>query len=276
VSRYGGTDLLATPRHGSHRAGRKLFRFVIVPVLVLLTAGTAVGAVVATGKLQAVMWASGPDAVGVSLPSEEPTVTIPPAAQTPTDPPSTTGTATPTTPSASPSASASSAPRSTSSSARTSSRKSAAPAAPAAPSTGDAIVQAVLDQLNQARAEQGVSALSLSTGLSRAASKHSQLMAGGCGMSHQCPGEAGLGTRISAEGVSWHSVGENVGYGGPVSSSQSSIISMAKRLTSSMLAETPPNDGHRRNILNSGFHRVGISVYRDSSGTVWMTQDFAG
>jgi uncharacterized protein YkwD len=34
-------------------------------------------------------------------------------------------------------------------------------------------------------------------------------------------------------------------------------------------------DGHRRNILSSAFHHIGIAVYRDNSGIVWMTQDFS-
>jgi uncharacterized protein YkwD len=42
-----------------------------------------------------------------------------------------------------------------------------------------------------------------------------------------------------------------------------------------MLAEQPPNDGHRLNILSSSFSHVGITVSRDSQGTVWMTQDFS-
>jgi uncharacterized protein YkwD len=42
-----------------------------------------------------------------------------------------------------------------------------------------------------------------------------------------------------------------------------------------MLAEQPPNDGHRQNILSRSFRFVGITVTRDSSGTVWMTQDFS-
>jgi uncharacterized protein YkwD len=50
---------------------------------------------------------------------------------------------------------------------------------------------------------------------------------------------------------------------------------MAVGLTQSMLDETPPNDGHRQNILSSSFHHIGIAVYRDGSGTVWMTQDFS-
>jgi cytochrome P450 len=50
---------------------------------------------------------------------------------------------------------------------------------------------------------------------------------------------------------------------------------MAAGLTQSMLSEQPPDDGHRRNILSSTFTHIGIAVYRDSSGTVWLTQDFS-
>jgi uncharacterized protein YkwD len=42
-----------------------------------------------------------------------------------------------------------------------------------------------------------------------------------------------------------------------------------------MLNEKPPDDGHRLNILSSAFGFIGIAVFRDGSGTVWMTQDFA-
>jgi uncharacterized protein YkwD len=42
-----------------------------------------------------------------------------------------------------------------------------------------------------------------------------------------------------------------------------------------MLDEKPPDDGHRLNILSSAFTHIGIAVYRDSSGTVWLTQDFS-
>jgi uncharacterized protein YkwD len=50
---------------------------------------------------------------------------------------------------------------------------------------------------------------------------------------------------------------------------------MAVGLTQSMLNEQPPDDGHRMNILSSTFTHIGITVYRASSGTVWLTQDFS-
>ena len=52
------------------------------------------------------------------------------------------------------------------------------------------------------------------------------------------------------------------------------MIRAANGLTDSMLAERPPNDGHRKNLLNTGFKRIGLSIVRDSKGVTWMTQDF--
>ena len=100
-------------------------------------------------------------------------------------------------------------------------------------------------------------------------------MAAGCGLSHQCPGEPPLGTRENDAGVTWTSAGENIGEGGPVPGDPTAIAQMALGLTQDMLNEQPPDDGHRLNILSSSFQIIGIAVYRDSSGTVWMTQDFA-
>jgi hypothetical protein len=62
---------------------------------------------------------------------------------------------------------------------------------------------------------------------------------------------------------------------GPVAETTAAIAQMALGLTQDMLNEKPPDDGHRLNILSSSFQIIGIAVFRDSSGTVWMTQDFA-
>jgi uncharacterized protein YkwD len=133
----------------------------------------------------------------------------------------------------------------------------------------------VLAVINQARAQAGLPAYTLTRGLDRSAAAHNARMAGGCGLSHQCPGEASLGARETAAGVHWTSAGENIGEGGPVADSSTAIAQMAATLTRDMINEKPPDDGHRLNILSATFHHVGIAVYRDSSGTVWMTQDFS-
>ncbi len=145
-----------------------------------------------------------------------------------------------------------------------------------APAPGlSAAAQQVLALINQARSQSGLAAYTVSSGLDISAARHTSVMAAGCGLSHQCPGEPGLGARETAAGVHWTAAGENIGEGGPVPDSAAAIAQMAVGLTQSMLDEKPPDDGHRLNILSSAFTHTGISVYRDSSGTVWMTQDFS-
>ncbi|WP_327064888.1 CAP domain-containing protein [Kitasatospora sp. NBC_01302] len=139
----------------------------------------------------------------------------------------------------------------------------------------NAAANQVLAVINQARAAQGVAPLQMLAGLQTSANAHNHTMAGGCGLEHQCPGEPAFGDRENAAGVQWGTAGENIGDGGPVADTTAAIADMAVGLTNSMLAEQPPNDGHRRNILNPAFKHIGIELLRDSSGTVWMTQDFS-
>ena len=133
----------------------------------------------------------------------------------------------------------------------------------------------VLALINQARSAAGLPPLTITAGLESSASAHNLTMAGGCGLSHQCPAEPELGTRETAVGVVWSACGENIGEGGPVADTDAAIAQMAVGLTQDMLNEKPPDDGHRRNILSSSFTHIGIAIYLDSSGTVWLTQDFS-
>jgi uncharacterized protein YkwD len=133
----------------------------------------------------------------------------------------------------------------------------------------------VLALINQARAAAGLAPLTVTAGLDTSASAHNLTMASGCGLSHQCPGEPALGARETAAGVHWTAAGENIGEGGPVLDTTAAIAQMAMTLTQDMLNEKPPDDGHRLNILSTAFTHIGIAVFRDSSGTVWLTQDFS-
>jgi uncharacterized protein YkwD len=178
-------------------------------------------------------------------------------------------------------------PRSTGSATGTAGKQSGAgAAAPVSSSSADAVSSSPADQggppaaqvlalINQARATAGLPALTITAGLESSSAAHNQLMVSGCGLSHQCPGEASLGTRETAAGVIWTAAGENIGEGGPVADTDAAIAKMATGLTQSMLEEQPPNDGHRMNILSSTFTHIGIAVARSSSGTVWLTQDFS-
>jgi uncharacterized protein YkwD len=133
----------------------------------------------------------------------------------------------------------------------------------------------VLSLINKARAQAGLPAYVVSSGLEVSSKRHTMLMADGCGLSHECMGEAPLGARETAAGANWTSAGENIGKGGPEADTRTAIAAMAVSLTQDMINEKPPDDGHRLNILSSSFRHIGIYVFRDSNGTVWMTQDFS-
>jgi uncharacterized protein YkwD len=136
-------------------------------------------------------------------------------------------------------------------------------------------VEQVLRQINNARAQAGLPAYIITAALTSSAESHNLAMADGCGLSHQCPGEPPLGDRETDAGVLWSIAGENVGEGGRVSDTPDAIAQMAMDLTRAMLDERPPDDGHRKNILSSAFHHIGIAIFRDRHGTVWLTQDFS-
>lgn len=147
----------------------------------------------------------------------------------------------------------------------------ATPSAGAGPPAADQVLAAI----NHARAKAGLPPYTMTSALGQSAAAHTGAMAAGCGLSHQCPGEPPLGARETAAGAVWTAAGENIGEGGPEPASPAAIAQLAVTLTQDMLNEQPPNDGHRLNILSKTFHHIGISVIRDSHGTVWMTQDFA-
>ena len=141
------------------------------------------------------------------------------------------------------------------------------------PPPSSSVIDQVLAHINAARTANGLKPLTLSANLSNASVAHNNLMINGCGLSHQCPGEAGLGDRFTAAGVPWNAAGENIGFGSS-GSSDAEIIAAANGLCDSMLAEKAPNDGHRKNLLNPGFSKIGLAVARDSKGITWLTQDF--
>ncbi|MCQ4042027.1 sigma-70 family RNA polymerase sigma factor [Streptantibioticus rubrisoli] len=188
-------------------------------------------------------------------------------------PPHTSAPPTPHPPTASPSRTPTAAPRPAQPSPT---HPAAAPVStpPTPPPAEPGAVQQVLALINQARAAHGLAPYTITTGLTHSATGHNTAMDNGCGLSHQCPGEAQLGDRETAAGVHWGAAGENIGQASAGPDAQQ-VATAAVSLTQSMLNEQPPNDGHRQNILSSTFTHIGIAVYRDPNGTVWLTQDFS-
>ena len=131
------------------------------------------------------------------------------------------------------------------------------------------IAQSVFQAINTDRAAAGLAALVWSDSLVDGAFAHSLLMSADDQLSHQLPQEPAIGARISRDGVQWTWCGENIGETSNASSGG------ALELHRMMMAEQPPNDGHRQNILSTHFTLLGIAVVIDAGHQLWLTEDFA-
>lgn len=131
------------------------------------------------------------------------------------------------------------------------------------------VAHAVLHVLNAERRRHHLRPLQMNAALCRSARWHDIAMARVDRMSHQLPGERPFTRRIARAGYRWRTAGENVGWNGLVSRRG------AIQLELLMYREKPPNDGHRRNILNRHFRNVGIDIYLDAvHHKLWLTTDF--
>ena len=132
------------------------------------------------------------------------------------------------------------------------------------------LAQYVLGLINHDRVAMGLPPYTWSAALARGARLHNMRMVAYGQLSHQCPGEPDLGVRITNDGLAWRAAGENIGW--------SNYPDPQQGVTSNhqaMMAEQPPNDGHRRNILSTSYTLVGIDVLIDSQHKIWLTEDFA-
>ena len=60
-------------------------------------------------------------------------------------------------------------------------------------------------------------------------------------------------------GYNWYRLGENVGYGYSIEQVHNAFMN---------------SSGHRANILDGGFNRIGVGVTRDGGGRLWVVQEF--
>ena len=73
------------------------------------------------------------------------------------------------------------------------------------------LAQYVFSLINHDRVAIGLAAYSWNAALARGARLHNMRMVGFGQLSHQCPGEPDLGTRVTNDGLVWREVGENIG-----------------------------------------------------------------
>lgn len=130
--------------------------------------------------------------------------------------------------------------------------------------TLDAVTR-VVQRTNMYRAQFGCPALKLNAQLTQSAQGHSVDMA-----QHNLPGHLGSdgstpAARIIAAGYHYANWAENVAWGQPT----------PETAVDAWFNEKPPNDGHRRNILNCTLLEIGVGFAQTTQyAHFYWTQDF--
>ncbi len=117
----------------------------------------------------------------------------------------------------------------------------------------------VLKLVNAERAKGGLSALTMSQNLVAPANKRAQEIVQK--FSHTRPNGTQWSTVLEEYNVSVTAAGENLAYG--------------YNTPEAVVEGWMNSPGHRANIMNANFHKIGIGVYKDSKGTVYCTQLFS-
>lgn len=115
----------------------------------------------------------------------------------------------------------------------------------------------VLKLVNAERAKAGLSELTTNSSITAAANKRAQETTQS--FSHTRPNGSGFSTVLTEYGVSFRAAGENIAYG--------------QKTPQEVVTAWMNSAGHRANILNSNFGKIGIGVYQ-SNGVIYWAQEF--
>lgn len=121
--------------------------------------------------------------------------------------------------------------------------------------------QQAVSLMNADRRSQGLPALKVDSKLTILGEKYAQDMVNRHYFSHTNPEGQSPFDRMKAAGISYTSAGENIAINQSVPAAETAFMN---------------SSGHRANILNSSYTNVGIGVAYDSSGDVYVVQEFIG
>ena len=133
---------------------------------------------------------------------------------------------------------------------------------PASSSSYSSFQNEVVRLVNVERAKNGLAALSSDSLLMKTATVKSQDMAKNNYFSHTSPTYGSPFDLMKQYGVSYRAAGENIAMG------QTSPAQVMNGWMNSA--------GHRANILNSSFTKIGVGVAQNSAGQYYWTQHFIG
>ncbi len=116
----------------------------------------------------------------------------------------------------------------------------------------------VLQLVNQERAKEGLKALTTASALTSASNKRAQETMQS--FSHTRPNGSSFFTALTEFGVKYSAAGENIAYG--------------QRTPQEVVTAWMNSPGHRANIMNGSFGKLGVGVYQASNGTIYWAQLF--
>lgn len=120
--------------------------------------------------------------------------------------------------------------------------------------------QQVVTLVNQERAKQGLSPLTLNTKLSSVAETKAADMRDKNYFSHTSPTYGSPFDMMKQFGISYKSAGEN--------------IAMGQKTPESVMNGWMNSEGHRANILNANYTEIGVGYVTDSNGKTYWVQMF--
>lgn len=131
------------------------------------------------------------------------------------------------------------------------------------------------DALNQHRAAFGLPQLHTDPTAEQAAQYQAENMLATGNLGHVDSAGRSPMMRYAQFGGKADYYGENVGFRSPAVVDEALLWDVLSKLDQAMMAEIPPNDGHRRNILSKHYDAVGIGIAVGPNG-VFMAEDFTG
>jgi uncharacterized protein YkwD len=135
---------------------------------------------------------------------------------------------------------------------------------PRVPGRYAAVAEGVLTEANRARRAAGAASLQADPDLDRAAAEYASELADRGLLDHDSPtpGRRTVSQRVDAAGVAWTRVAENLGL---VRTHEAAVGGTVVRLWLG-------SPGHRSNLLDAGYVRVGTGVARDRVGDWYVVQ----
>lgn len=139
----------------------------------------------------------------------------------------------------------------------------------------DAVRTQLIALLDEHRNAVGVGPLGIDGRAQAAAQAHALDMARDGVLRHVDPDGRTPFDRYHAQGGHSRFYAENVAWYGLADESRAALASAIAKLDAQMMAERPPDDGHRANIVSPTYDSVGIGIAVGPGG-IFLTEDFSG